>query len=349
MLFHVGTLWRLYELGLLTSLKRISSVSGGSITAAVTALAWPKLDGTTLSRSAFEDNVAAPIRRLAGKTIDKPSILGGIFLPGSISDRVVAAYRKDLFGNKTLQDLPDSTRFVINATNLQTAVLWRFSKPYKGDRRVGRNFNPTTDLATADAASSAFPPFLSPRTLRLDPNAFQVDPTVPNQAPPYTSEAILSDGGVYDNLGLETVWKRYRTVLVSDAGMSVVSNPNPATDWAFGSKWVTDIIDGQVRSLRKRQLLGSLTTPQSDPNWRKGAYWSVRGDIADYPARSTLNCPVAATSQLAAVPTRLAALSDDVQQRLVNWGYAICDVALRSYVDPTLAAASAFPYNNIGV
>ena len=29
---------------------------------------------------------------------------------------------------------------------------------------------------------------------------------------------ILSDGGVYDNLGLETAWKRYQTVLVSDGG-----------------------------------------------------------------------------------------------------------------------------------
>ena len=32
MLFHAGCLWRLNELGLLSSLKRVSSVSGGSIT-----------------------------------------------------------------------------------------------------------------------------------------------------------------------------------------------------------------------------------------------------------------------------------------------------------------------------
>jgi hypothetical protein len=25
-------------------------------------------------------------------------------------------------------------------------------------------------------------------------------------------------GGVYDNLGLETAWKRYSTILISDAG-----------------------------------------------------------------------------------------------------------------------------------
>lgn len=31
MIFHIGVLWRLYEAGLLKDMKRISSVSGGSI------------------------------------------------------------------------------------------------------------------------------------------------------------------------------------------------------------------------------------------------------------------------------------------------------------------------------
>src|SRR5437762_13674298 len=43
MLFHLGTLWRLNELGLLKGLKKISSVSGGSITAGVLGLAWKNL------------------------------------------------------------------------------------------------------------------------------------------------------------------------------------------------------------------------------------------------------------------------------------------------------------------
>jgi predicted acylesterase/phospholipase RssA len=43
MLFHLGTIWRLNELGLLKGLKRISSVSGGSITAGVLGLAWKNL------------------------------------------------------------------------------------------------------------------------------------------------------------------------------------------------------------------------------------------------------------------------------------------------------------------
>src|SRR5262249_27784312 len=43
MLFHLGALWRLNELGLLHSLQRISSVSGGSITAAVLGHRWRRL------------------------------------------------------------------------------------------------------------------------------------------------------------------------------------------------------------------------------------------------------------------------------------------------------------------
>jgi NTE family protein len=38
--FHLGAVWRLNEFGLLRKLVRISSVSGGSITAGVLGLAW---------------------------------------------------------------------------------------------------------------------------------------------------------------------------------------------------------------------------------------------------------------------------------------------------------------------
>jgi hypothetical protein len=43
MLFHLGALWRLNELGLLSKLNRISSVSGGSITAGYLAIRWNDL------------------------------------------------------------------------------------------------------------------------------------------------------------------------------------------------------------------------------------------------------------------------------------------------------------------
>src|SRR6185369_9148895 len=104
------------------------------------------------------------------------SIIKGILMPRrSISEEVIEAYRDHLFGNATLQDLPANDkgpRFIINATNVQTKVRWRFIRPYMGDYRVGLIKNPTTELAVAVAASSAFPPFLSPAQLELDPSDF---------------------------------------------------------------------------------------------------------------------------------------------------------------------------------
>jgi NTE family protein len=35
---------------------------------------------------------------------------------------------------------------------------------------------------------------------------------------------------------------------------------------------------------------------------------------------------------------------DEVQKRLINWGYAIADAGLRSYVDPNADPAPSYPY-----
>ena len=98
----------------------------------------------------------------------------------------------------------------------------------------------------------------------------------------------------------------------------------------------------------KRQLLGRFTVPETDVNFRKGSYWSIRGNAADYPAQSSLPCPASETEKLASVPTGLAAPPDKFQERLINWGYAMTDIAVRSYVDPKLPAATPFPHK-IGV
>src|SRR5688572_8156673 len=87
MVFHVGVLWRLHEADLLRNLQRVSSVSGGSITAAILALAWDKLVRIPRLPNVFESEVVAPIRRLADETIDAESIIFGLVLPGRISDR----------------------------------------------------------------------------------------------------------------------------------------------------------------------------------------------------------------------------------------------------------------------
>src|ERR1700741_3285759 len=109
MLFHLGTLWYLNDAGYLPKLDRVSSVSGGSITAGVLATRWKQLQFDAAGKAAnFGDAVVNPLRKMAATTIDVGGVLGGIFTPGtSVSDRIIKSYKKVLFGEATLQDIAD--------------------------------------------------------------------------------------------------------------------------------------------------------------------------------------------------------------------------------------------------
>ncbi len=261
MLYHVGALWRLNELALLPVLTRVSSVSGGSIAAGVLALHWKDLLGSSppFAQSAFVEKIVTPIRNLAGQTIDTHAVGWGLFSPWkSISDEIAGYYGQYLFGDATLQDLPDEPRFVLNATCVKTGALWRFSKRYLANWRVGMIRQPRVSLAVAVAASSAFPPFLSPTRLQLDPTAFDPNVSADMTGDEYRTEAVMADGGVYDNLGLETVWKRCKTILVSDGGLRLRDEPHPSGDWAQHSYRLIDLLCQEVSSLRQRQVVESL-------------------------------------------------------------------------------------------
>jgi NTE family protein len=333
MLFHTGSLWRLHELGVLNELDRISSVSGGSIAAGMLAVAWPRLG------NGFEAEFVRPVRKLASRTVDAGAILGGVFWKGSVGDKVADAYKKYLYGDRTLQDMPDKPRFVINATNVQSKALWRFSKPYMRDWRVGEVLKPTLPLAVAVAASSAFPPFLSPVELDLDEDDFTPNSGADLQRPPFTTQVVLTDGGVYDNLGLETVWKKYKTVLVSDGGGMYGAEADPRRDWAQHAYRIFNLLDNQVRALRKRQVIGSFAARE-----REGCYWSTWSDIAEYKLKDPLDCPSEASRELAAQPTRLKAVEPRMQERLINWGYASCDAAMRAFGGASNQPPARFPY-----
>ena len=346
MLFHVGAIWRLNELRYLPKLDRVSSVSGGSITAGALGLNWSRLqfDGDGFA-SNLDEQFVKPIRHIASKTIDLGAVVGGILLPGTISDRVAGAYRKHLFGHKTLQDLPDKPRFVLNATNIQTGSLWRFSKPYMADYQVGMVRNPKVELAVAVAASSAFPPILSPVELDLDSASFDPAERGPLHIAPYTTDVVLADGGVYDNLGLETAWKRYTTILVSDGGGKMGPQPKPKHDWARHAYRTLGVIDTQVRNLRKRQVVAGYLNGD-----RQGTYWGIRSHIGDYgPPAGSLPCPDASALRLAHTATRLKEMDDKLQEQLINWGYAICDAGMRKWVEPDAPAPTDFPYPATGV
>ena len=341
MLFHLGSLRRLNEVGWLPRLDRVSSVSGGSLTAGALGLAWGRLSFAGDVATNFTELVVDPVRRLASHTVDVGAVVSGVLLPGSIADHAAAAYREHLLGEATLQDLPDEDggpRFIFNATSVKSGALWRFSRSQMADWRVGSIIEPEVQLADAAAASAAFPPILSPFTLDLNGAKWITEEGNDLTSDDFRSEAVLTDGGVYDNLGLETAWKRCRTILVSDAGGALTPEPSPDHDWARHFVRITKLIDNQVRALRKQQAISAFQ--QRD---RAGAYWGIRSDISHYGLADALAAPYGATMKLAAVPTRLHQVEHRLQERLINWGYAACDAAMRSHVDQKLRARPTFP------
>ena len=371
--YHVGVFWRLNELGLLSKLKRISSVSGGSITAGTLGRNWGQLkfQGGVASEESFRAALVKPIRAMTAVTIDLPAVGWGIFSPTkTIGEKIAAYYDQYLFHGDTLQSLPSDwdaededaanpvvkgPRFVINATNVMTGSLWRFAKPYMADYRVGIVKAPKVPLATAVAASSAFPPFLSPTKVELSGLTFEPDVPKKNDPlfdPRFRNEAVLTDGGVYDNLGLETVWKRYTDVLISDAGRRMADDPAPATDWAQHSRRLLDLLQFQTSNLRRRQVMSALLDKNE---LHDGAYWGIQSDLANPvfdAATGKLPYPIAKSRKMANIETRLAAMDDDTQERLINWGYAICDASIRSffykpgnrYFDASANPLPQFPY-----
>lgn len=339
MLFHLGVLQYFNDAALLGKLDRISSVSGGSITAGLLGMQWNTLAFDAGGRATnFDRVVTANVRKMASTTVDVGAVLLGALLPGTIGQRIIKRYREILFGDKTLQDLPDRPRFVINATNVQTGSLFRFSKPYIADWQIGRFPNPDRLIAEAVAASSAFPPILSPARLSFKPTDFSLDAGACN-TPKFTANVLLTDGGVYDNMGIETAWKRCKTIFVSDAGAKMQPEGDSKTDAVRHSLRVNSVIDNQVRSLRRRQVVDAFIKGD-----RKGSFWAMSSDPAKFPAPSALAVPLNHAQELASVSTRLRALNDETQERLINFGYAMAERGVRSHYDPAAFAPSHFPY-----
>ena len=333
-LFHVGTLRRLVELGVLTRLGRISSISGGSITAGRLAQVWPSLAADP-SVANFERLVAGPLREFCSRTIDAGAIAHGLFSPfTSASEEIEEEYAKRLFDTR-LDQLPDTPVFVVGATNIQTGRSFRFSKKYMGDYRIGLVRNPKLPLARAVAASSAFPPVLSPLVIDK-PGTFEaVEGADLATNPAFTRKLFLTDGGVYDNLGLETVWNRCSTVLVSDAGAPFSFGETVHTDLVRQTMRALDIATDQSRGLRKRALIADFRRQE-----RAGSYWGIDTDIRHYELADALVCKPERVLPLARIRTRLNKFSEQEQGELINWGYALTDAAIRKHAPQLVAGAS---------
>lgn len=343
--FHLGSLLKINEAGLLSRLRTVSSVSGGSIIAAFLGLHWNQLQfGPDGRASNLQDLIIDPVLEFTGRGLDVAAVLTSAFIPGLISRRVQQRYRA-LFGDATLVDLPDRSGpdFVITACNLSTGSLFRFSRRGVGDFRRGGDTStgffqaPTVPLSLAVAASSAFPPILSPCIF---------DASEHSDSRGAQRTVYLTDGGIYDNLGLEPLNdEAHRIVLSSDGGAPFKRKERPPLDYLGATVHVLKVVDLQVRKLRREELIGS-----ADPTSRRVAYWALNSSLSEYVARArerdpgfeALEVTEAGRNEMINISTRLKALERPQQQRLVNWGYAGCDAAVRAYAVP--GPRGTFPY-----
>lgn len=335
-LFHAGAVIRLGELGFLPKIARISSVSGGSITTGILAMVWKDL--------VFDaDGVADPqvmhrvfTRKILDATAQSIDVRVGFkgLLPGHSAGNVLAdTYDKKIFGGMKIKDIPAAPKFVFNATNLQTGGLFRFTRDKLWDWRGVESTTRTIRLAQAVAASSAFPPVLAPVRLSLKGEEVKLPAGARFTDPGLLEEPILVDGGVYDNIGLETLWKRCGVVLAGYAGHNAeadVSNfsfdlmlPVVYTFLAASIDWRERVLVGLFRN----KLADGLAE-------RVGAYWTAGTDIAAYGAAGGWAPDAATLIRARDLPTRLDAFKPEDQKAALAAGYAHADRAIRGYLWP---------------
>jgi NTE family protein len=346
-LFGLGSLWRLNELGLLQSLDRITSVSGGSILAGFLGYKWNSLRFSNGIAENFLEEIVSPLQQFCSQTIDIPSGIKGFLTPfRSTGDFLTSRYDSDLFNKATMRDLPvgpdrgspsTGPNFIIYSTNMQTGRSFRFTRDYLADYYLGLNRTMIVPLARAVAASSAFPPVFSPITLNSNPNDWSDGTQKRGDLAEFQRDIVLTDGGIYDNMGLEALIGNIDIVLVSDAGAPFHLNSSPRSNYMSQLGRVRDILIDQTRALRKRWFVTEL-----DAKRQEGAYWGIATRLEDYKI-SGLCADTLVTNSLQSVRTRLNKFSPEEQGQLMNWGYVLADTAIRRYVIPSTPVATHWP------
>lgn len=281
-MFHLGVLGRLARGGLLERVTFISTVSGGSLAVglvyALSGGAWPT--------SAHYMDVVYPRarQRLTGTNLEIAMVAEGVRHPSLVLDnraRLLSLALQRHWGIRGLvRDLSMVPRWAINATAYESGRSWRFMPHRMGDYELNYVLNPPIPLADALAASAGFPLGIGPLALQTqdyqwhkftDGSQTEMEPYIP------THDTIhLWDGGIYDNLGVEPLFKmrgrrfrdEYNVLIVSDA-----SGPFDQEQRSFLHRRALRLLGiarEQVRSLRERSLVDHF---ESHPN--TGVYLQI--------------------------------------------------------------------------
>ncbi len=213
MAFHLGCLRALHGRGLLEKVSVISAVSGGSIIAGMYAYSDEPFDD-------FDRRVVSLLRKGLQHVVCfhllNPMLLLGILATNLISRPIAIAARgtsplrrwfsrsdafelalAGVFNDASLKNVRRQKLDVIfNACELRTGTAFRFGNHGSGTWRFGEIENNDVSLAHAVARSAAYP-IIFP--------AFDRKYTFVKNGAKQRHRVIITDGGVYDNLGISCI------------------------------------------------------------------------------------------------------------------------------------------------
>lgn len=149
------------------------------------------------------------------------------------------------------------------------------------------------------------------------------------------SDLRLTDGGNYDNLGLEPVWKAAKYILVSDGGSTFDAEPDRSLIWRLSR--YTDILNNQVSALRRRWLISNFIEKVLE-----GTYWGFGSRVRSYEQDLNRGYPEQLVDDVISEGrTDLDAFSEAEAAVLENHGYMLADVAVNKHLPCLIAKPSA--------
>lgn len=342
-LFHLGAVRRLHELGVFQQVNTITSVSGGSIFAAF--LARELCSNPAIAD--YETQIAKPVRNFCAEEMRTWAAVKSYIIPvnwfrPNVGTNALTKRYSEAITPMTLGALPERPRFIFCATDMVFMVNWVFERVHVGDYQAGY-MTPSNEwtVAKAVAASSCFPPVFRAMRLHLRGSDVKTGNYHGADRDALISAINLSDGGVYDNMGLEPVWKDHDTVLVSDGGGSYAFE-SPALPHKQLGRYIS-VARNQALALRKRWLITNFSNPAEHPVMR-GAYWSVRTEIKGYSANGIVHpgYPDDIAALAGNIRTDLDAFSEAEQKVLENHGYALANAAIDRYCSKLQSSNAPF-------
>jgi len=265
-IFHLGALHYLAEAKIFRRITSISSVSGASLAIGVILAAnknnWPTEDEFLL-------NVQPKVRKLIlENNIQSTALRRLVFSPWHWRHRVklLAKVLEEKWGiSGNLQDIPHHPYWEINCTTFETGGNFRFRRDYMGDSTIGYVQTPTLPLSHVVAASAAFPVLIGPYILQTDNLRWTTDKHGKKAAISVDDHYSLWDGGVYDNLGLDALYRVERGMdaeidflIVSNASASIGHKERQGHISLANLRRLLDISMNQVDALRSRQVLSNV-------------------------------------------------------------------------------------------